>query len=596
MAEAGTNSGEILIICDEASPVRDIRAVLERLGYPDVGIAHTLAQTQDLVERSRPGLIFCETRFAEDGVGLDLARDLRDELGIPLILLSDSPAGEALDQALAISPQGYLVLPVQDQELEIAIELARVRHRAEKSLLESADRLESRLREYESQIEQSAYYDSLTGLPNRTLFIDRVTDAIQRTQAHDGHRFAVLFLDLDRFRAINEGLGHGMGDQLLVEVSRRLEDITNPADTLSRFGGDTFALLLENCQSLNEVVVTCENIQEEFDEVFQVDDRPIDISCSIGIVLSQKSYENADDMLRDADTAMHRAKDDGRGRHTVFDRGMYADAIRYIEWGDDMKRALEERGFEMYYQPIVDARAGKLHSLEALIRWPSGKHDQLSPADFIPVAEESGLILPVGGWVLESVCEQIAFWRNEYRIELKVEVNLSGVQFGQADLVAKIRGVLERKGVPARLLGLEITEGVAMRDVELSIATLEELRKLGLSVSIDDFGTGYSSLAYLKRYPISMLKIDRSFVQDITSNKSDLAITSSIIALARALEIDVLAEGVETLEQLELLLRSGCRIMQGHYFSPALSGKDIIPYLEKEQLLASPDKSGRYIV
>jgi EAL domain-containing protein (putative c-di-GMP-specific phosphodiesterase class I) len=374
-----------------------------------------------------------------------------------------------------------------------------------------------------------------------------------------------------------------------------LEDIINPADTLSRFGGDTFALLLENCQSVDEVVVTCENIQEEFKEVFHVDGRPIDISCSIGIVLSQKNYENAGNMLRDADTAMHRAKERGKGGHTVFDHGMYADAIRYIEWGDDMKRALEERGFEMYYQPIVDARAGKLHSLEALIRWPSGRNDQLSPAEFIPVAEESGLILPVGEWVLESVCEQVAYWKNEYRLELKVEVNLSGVQFGQGDLVAKIRGVLERTGVPARLLGLEITEGVAMRDVDLSITTLEELRKLGLSVSIDDFGTGYSSLSYLKRYPISTLKIDRSFVTDIASNKSDLAITRSIIALARALEIDVLAEGVETAEQLELLLRSGCRLMQGHFFSPALSSTEILPFLDTEQLLPQSGKSVRYI-
>jgi EAL domain-containing protein (putative c-di-GMP-specific phosphodiesterase class I) len=297
-------------------------------------------------------------------------------------------------------------------------------------------------------------------------------------------------------------------------------------------------------------------------------------------------------MLRDADTAWHRAKAENKGGHTVFNQEMYAKALRYIDWADEMKQALADGIFQMHYQPIVAPVTGKIVSLEALIRWKSEKYGQVSPAEFIPVAEESGLILPMGKWILENVCRQIKHWQDQHELELKVEVNLSGIQFGQPDLAASIQQLLEDTGVPARLLGLEITEGVAMRDVELSIRTLEALKELGLTVSIDDFGTGHSSLAYLKRYPVDTLKIDRSFVIDITTNRSDQAIACSIIALAQALELNVLAEGVETAEQLEFLIENGCDHIQGYYYSPALPAGEIISYLEKAQLLDAPRKRG----
>jgi EAL domain-containing protein (putative c-di-GMP-specific phosphodiesterase class I) len=292
--------------------------------------------------------------------------------------------------------------------------------------------------------------------------------------------------------------------------------------------------------------------------------------------------------LRDADTAMHRAKSEKKGGHTVFDHEMHANALRYIEWGGAMKQALEEGKFEMYYQPIIAPGTGKIASMEALIRWRSSSYGEVSPAEFIPVAEETGLILPMGDWILETVCRQIRDWQDQYDIDLKVEVNLSGLQFGQADLSSKIEQVLEETGIPASLLGLEITEGVAMRDIELSISTPEKLRALGLSISIDDFGTGYSSLACLKRYPINTLKIDRSFVMDITSNTDDQAIANAIIALAKVLNLNVLAEGVETAEQLEFLMDSGCDYIQGYYYSRAMPATDVIPYLRREQLLERP--------
>lgn len=442
---------------------------------------------------------------------------------------------------------------------------------------------------YESQIRRNAFYDALTSLPNRTLFLDRVGNAIYRSRQAEENQFAVLFIDLDHFRAINEGLGHGAGDQLIIEVSRRIGQVIGETDTLSRFGGDIFGVLMESRRSLQEVITAVEEIKALFKGNFEINNRMIDMSCCIGIVLSHEQYNSAEDMVRDADTAMHRAKAEGKGAHTVFDQGMYTNALRYIEWGEEMQRALDERKFELHYQPIVSATTGKVSSLEALIRWKSDKYGNVSPAEFIPVAEESGLILPMGEWILETVCKQIRSWKDEYGVELKVGVNLSGVQFSQPDLATRIRQLMRNNSVEPHLLGLEITEGVAMRDIELSIDTMEQLQALGLSISIDDFGTGYSSLAYLKRFPISVLKIDRSFVIEITRDKNDQAIANAIIALAKALELEVLAEGVETAEQLQFLVKNGCDFIQGHFFSSALATSEVVPFLRQQGLIEMPD-------
>jgi len=292
-------------------------------------------------------------------------------------------------------------------------------------------------------------------------------------------------------------------------------------------------------------------------------------------------------MIRDADTAMHRAKREGKGSHIIFDQEMHTRALRYIEWGHEMQRALEEEKFELRFQPILYAGSGKVASLEALIRWTSDKYGQVSPAEFIPVAEESGLIVAIGEWVLDTVCRQIREWKESHGVYLKVDVNLSGEQFGQPDLVERIQQTLERNDIPAHLVGLEITEGVAMRDIELSIRTMEQLQQLGISISIDDFGTGYSSLTYLKRFPISTLKLDRTFVTEITTSRDDQAIANAVIALGKALDLDVLAEGVETAEQLDYLVQNGCAYIQGFYLCTPLAVAEVIPFLEQQNALRS---------
>ncbi|MEM0952818.1 MAG: EAL domain-containing protein [Pseudomonadota bacterium] len=441
---------------------------------------------------------------------------------------------------------------------------------------------------YETQIRRNAFYDPLTGLPNRTLFLDRVDNAISRAREHTEDGFAVLFLDIDQFRSVNEGLGHGAGDALIVEVSRRVSEVLGKADTLSRFGGDIFAALLENRESLADVVDTVGNIKRQFAQGFAVDDRLIDTSCCIGIVMNHPHYISAEDMVRDADTAVHRAKAEGRGSHTVFDRGMHTAALRALEWRDEMQRGIEEQRFSLEYQPIVDVNSGKLSGLEALLRWRSDKYGHVSPDDFVPVAEASGLILPLGRWVLETVCQQIVQWRDQFDLDLHVDVNLSGVQFDQSNLAMEIRQLLSSKGLAPEQLGLEITESVAMRDIEFSIDTMTQLQALGIKISIDDFGTGYSSLAYLKRFPISLLKIDRSFVTNITNDRNDQAIASAIIALAKQLDLRVLAEGVETREQRDHLIEQGCDFIQGYFYSEPLSSDEVVPELVKIGLLELP--------
>ena len=438
---------------------------------------------------------------------------------------------------------------------------------------------------FERKIRHNAFFDSLTNLPNRTLFLDRVGHAISRAQQSRNYSFAVLFIDLDQFRVINEGLGHRAGDELIIDVSHRIGDTLNHADTLSRFSGDIFAVLLDNIKSIEDVMDTCNQIQNDFSTGFTVDHRAIDISSSMGIVLHKSSYLHAEDMMRDADTAMHRAKTQAKGAYVVFDHEMHNNALRYIEWREEMQKAIDNEAFEVYYQPIISPACAKVHSLEALLRWKSDKYGYVSPAEFIPIAEDAGLICAIGEWVMNSVCQQINTWQRDHNLKLKVAVNLSANQFEQESLPSQISEILAQHAVPAELFAVEVTEGVAIRNIDSSIKTLQELKSSGISISIDDFGTGYSSLAYLKQFPINTLKIDRSFVVDITHSSDDQAIAQAIIALGQKLQLNVLAEGIETKEQLEFLMNNGCELIQGHYFCKAMPASEIPSYLQNDNLV-----------
>jgi diguanylate cyclase (GGDEF)-like protein/PAS domain S-box-containing protein len=428
----------------------------------------------------------------------------------------------------------------------------------------------------QEQLIYEALHDALTGLSNRNLFLERVENALQRSNRHPESRFAVLFIDLDRFKAINDSLGHQVGDQLICATARRLESIVRTTDTIARLGGDEFVILLEPIVDINDAIRIADRISVQLRSPLNLDGRDVFTSASIGIALSQSNYNHAFELLRDADIAMYRAKAKGKSCYEVFDSEMYAQAIAQLQLENDLRQALAQNEFHVYYQPIISAKTGKLAGFEALVRWQQPQRGFVSPAQFIPTAEEMGLIVPLGEWILETVCQQISRWRKQFSLKIppKVSVNLSAKQLRDSAFIEKIDRLLLKKNLEGRYLQLELTESMLMDDVENLIDILAQLRLRGIQLSIDDFGTGYSSLSYLHRFPVNYLKIDRSFVKDISTNRESLQITESIVALSNNLNLAAVAEGVETKEQLTLLRQLGCEYVQGYLFSRPLPVED----------------------
>jgi diguanylate cyclase (GGDEF)-like protein/PAS domain S-box-containing protein len=430
------------------------------------------------------------------------------------------------------------------------------------------------------QLERNAFYDGLTGLPNRALFMNVLERALARAQRRQEHNFAVLFLDLDRFKTVNDSLGHSSGDDLLIQMARRIETCLRPGDIAARLGGDEFTILLDDIAEVGDATRIAERLQHEITRPFTLAGHEVFPSSSIGIALSSPNYEFGEDLLRDADTAMYRAKSQGRAIHAVFDEAMHAHALALLRLETELRRALERENFLVYYQPIVDLQSGDLKGFEALVRWKHAERGMISPGDFIPLAEETGLIIPLDHLVLREACSQMKHWQGAFSLPLTVSVNLSSKQFAQPDLVAQIENILAMTGLPASSLKLEITEGVLMDNPETAATMLHQLRKLGIRLSIDDFGTGYSSLSYLHRFPLDTLKVDQSFVRRMNEEGENSEIVRTIVALARNLNMDVIAEGIETRAQMEQLREMSCELGQGYYFSRPL------PATEAEALIS----------
>ncbi|WP_242037858.1 EAL domain-containing protein [Tolypothrix sp. FACHB-123] len=428
-------------------------------------------------------------------------------------------------------------------------------------------------------------HDSLTHLPNRDLFLKQLEWAIADTKDRKNARFALLFLDIDRFKVINESLGHQVGDQLLIKATQRLKACLGHRAKIARVGGDEFAILLENITDTNQVNSIADQIQQAMTLPFTSNGQEIFTSISIGIAFNQTEldYEPVT-LLRDAHTAMYRAKDQGKGRYEVFATGMHTQIFQRFQLEIDLRRAIEKEEFYLQYQPIVCLATDKIIGFEALVRWQHPQHGFVSPAEFIPVAEETGLIISLGKWILQSACAQLSIWHTQFPVDppLMMSINISGHQLGHPDLVQYIEKILHQTRVDGKSLKLEITETVAMDDVEAAISILLKLRTLNLRLSIDDFGTGYSSLSYLHRFPVNTLKIDRAFVSRMEDTNEDAAIVETVIVLSHALGMDVVAEGVETAEQKAKLKLLGCEYGQGYFFSKPLDSKSATALLQQQ--------------
>lgn len=417
-----------------------------------------------------------------------------------------------------------------------------------------------------------AFYDSLTDLPNRTLFQDRLAQAI-RYQRRSDKLFAVLFLDLDRFKVVNDSLGHTMGDRFLVEISHRLKTCLQPGDTIARLGGDEFAVLLEGIFDLQEAEDCARRIQQLLlTKPFNIASHQVFASVSIGIALSHSRYQQPEELLRDADIAMYQAKRQGRSCYRVFDPQMHTSAVSLLSMEQDLYQALERQEFRVYYQAIVSLATNKIVGFEALVRWQHPKQGLLLPAEFLSVAEESGLVVQMDWWVMKQACQQLIEWQTELNSTdlLTISVNLSSLQFTQLDMVARVAAILQETRLNPRCLKLEITETIVMASTKSATNTIAQLRDLQVQLNIDDFGTGYSSLSRLKSFPIDALKIDRSSVSQIGVDGESLEIIKTIITLARNLRMEAIAEGVETIEQAEQLKALGCQYAQGYLFSQPL--------------------------
>ncbi len=432
----------------------------------------------------------------------------------------------------------------------------------------------------EQQLLHNAFHDVLTGLPNRALFMDRLKRSLNRAKHRPDYLFAALFLDLDRFKVINDSLGHQVGDELLIGIARRLEKCMRPGDMIARLGGDEFAVIIDNLKSTDDATQAAERLHQEISVPYMLSGREVYASASIGIALSHAHHDTAEDFLRAADTAMYHAKNRGRGCVELFDTEMHARAVGQLQVETDLRRALQREEFRTFYQPIVATDTRQVRGFEALVRWEHPEQGLVSPVKFMPVAEETGLVIPIDQWVLREACTQLRLWQQEFPMNplLSVSVNLSGKQFAHPDLCEKVRKILDETGVIPLSIKLEITESSLVENPDAAAQILRQLKELGVRISLDDFGTGYSSLSYLHRFPIDVLKIDRSFVNRMSVAKNS-EIVRTIITLAINLGMEVIAEGVETEEQVAQLASMRCDYVQGYLFSQPISKDNIYDLL-----------------
>ena len=595
---------DILIVDDTPENLRLLSKMLTKEGY-NIRKALNGQMALTAVQSVVPDLILLDIMMPSMD-GYQVCKHLKADprtAEIPVIFLS--ALSDAFDKVKAFGVGGadYITKPFQLEEVltrvqnQLTLKAAKIQNQQinaqlEERVKERTHQLELANQELKRQISERmllqeqllkmALYDALTGLPNRFLFMERLEEALKRAKQHPDYRFAVLFLDCDRFKVVNDSLGHFVGDELLVALARRLEASLNQTDTLARLSGDEFAILLTEIENINSVTLIADEILKALSFPFQLKRQEVFINASIGITLSNLDYEQSEYLLRDADTAMYRAKTLGKGQYQIFDSEMHNAAIEVLQLENDLRRAVNQQEFIVHYQPIIALPTGKIVGFEALVRWKHPQQGLISPTLFIPIAEETGLINPIGNWVLREACYQLQQWYHQKLTDypLTMSVNLSVRQFAQPDLIEQIDTILAETQLNPQSLKLEITESVIMKNSQPVKVILQQLQERQIQLCIDDFGTGYSSLSYLHNFPIDNIKIDRSFISSLDGNSDNLGLVSAIMNIAQALKMSVTAEGIETAQQLEQLRVLNCDFGQGYLFSKPLDGKNATNLIE----------------
>ncbi|MEM7717048.1 MAG: EAL domain-containing protein [Cyanobacteria bacterium P01_A01_bin.68] len=598
---------DILIIDDTADNLRILSSILAREGYTvrkalNWQMAFTACQTQ------LPDLILLDIMMP--GIdGYEICQYLKANqttADIPIIFIS--ALDDVFDKVKAFKMGGldYITKPFEFAEVIVRVQNQLDLRSAQLEILKLNNRLEERVKqrtlelentlqrlqieinyrqELQSKLLESALRDDLTALPNRVFFINRLEQALNRAKLESSYHFAVLFLDCDRFKIINDSLGHLIGDELLIAIAQRLQTSLSPFDTLARLGGDEFGIILENVSNIETVTCVSERILNSLGQHFQISRYQVFVNVSIGINWGNFNYEKPEYLLRDADTAMYRAKALGRGRFHVFNPEMHREAIQILELENDLRRAVKNQELIVYYQPIVCLNTGLIIGFEALVRWQHPTKGLILPTEFISVAEETGLIYAVDTWVLRSACNQLRVWQNHSSTPkpLHISVNLSAKLFLQPNFLAQIDQIIYETKINPAFLEFEITESVIMENSLDMKKTLEELRERNIKLIMDDFGTGYSSLSYLHSFPLNTLKIDKSFLNLMHKNNESMSLVPAMIGIAHSMGMQAIAEGVETFEQLSQIRNLNCDFAQGNLFSQAMEPKSIL-----DLMLASP--------
>lgn len=580
--------GNLLVVDDNPTNLRLLAKLLNQKGYA-VSQAADGETALEIASSQLPDLILLDIMMPNMD-GFEVCQRLKNSAStanIPIIFLSALDNSINKVKAFRNGGADYITKPFQFEEVLARVQYQMELRLAQKQLRQFNAELEERVRERTEQLElaheqliELALRDRLTGLPNRVWFVERLEQAIEQARAHRDCNFAVLFLDCDRFKMVNDSLGHSVGDQLLRGVAQRLQQIEvsySSTHEIARFGGDEFALLLEGSLDTNRVAEVADQILASLSQPFELAERKIFINASIGIVWGQEEYDSAEYLLRDADAAMYRAKASGKGQYRWFEPAMHNRAVQLLQLETGLRQAVERREFLVYYQPIVDLQTHNIVGLEALVRWQHPFQGLISPDAFIPFAEETGLISEIGDQVLQQACAQLAEWQQRGLVDqdFAISVNLSSRQLLQPNLPKRIWSVLEATGLTPKRLRLEITESSIINNRAYVDEVLQALRERNVKICIDDFGTGYSSLNYLHTLPISCLKVDRSFVTSITTDPESLGIVPLIVSIAQTMNISVIAEGIETEVQFQQLRKLQCGYGQGYLFHCPVSAEAV---------------------